>query len=86
MGLPSWCALARRTVHSASDGQAGILDQLRQHGLGLEVGLDDRPGRPAVSFVIGIDGLEGRHDVQPILRRAASTRRERVLGQALMLR
>ena len=73
---PSGRALARRTLRSVPDGQAGILDQLRQHGLGLEVSLGDRPCRPAVSFVVGIDSLEGRHDVlhavereQPFARR-----------------
>src|ERR1700720_2610078 len=42
---------------------SGILDQLRQHRLGLEVGFRDPPRRLGVSPVVRVDRLERGEDL-----------------------
>src|SRR4029453_10058060 len=56
-------------LRATADGEARVLDQLPQHGLGLEAGLRDLAGRAGVPRVVGVDRVKRGHDVLDALER-----------------
>src|SRR5262245_24261921 len=71
-GEPSGCEELLEqygALYATADIEARVLDQLPQHGLGLEAGLRDLAGRAGVPRVVGVDRLKRGHDVIDALER-----------------